>query len=315
MPETPTGGQPPASEPIVRRIQANGLGFSCTEWRAPLRGAHPSLLLVHATGFHARVWDRMLAHLPERHAWAIDQRGHGRSDAAPITHWSVFGHDLAAIAAELDLHGAIGIGHSMGGHALVQAAALAPGRFARLILIDPVIAAPQAYHQTPPSFPGGMHPAARRQARFASAAAMLERFASRMPYRVFDPRVLRDYCEHGLLPAADGEGCTLACDPGTEAAVYMSGRGNPGVYASVRALDIPVLIVRAKLPAPDRDPFDYSFSPTWPGLVGEFRQGREIHLADRTHFVPMEAPELVAGIVRDELALMGACAPAPAPGG
>jgi pimeloyl-ACP methyl ester carboxylesterase len=160
-----------------------------------------------------------------------------------------------------------------------------------------------------------MHPAARRQARFASAAAMLERFASRMPYRVFDPRVLRDYCEHGLLPAADGEGCTLACDPGTEAAVYMSGRGNPGVYASVRALDIPVLIVRAKLPAPDRDPFDYSFSPTWPGLVGEFRQGREIHLADRTHFVPMEAPELVAGIVRDELALMGACAPAPAPGG
>jgi pimeloyl-ACP methyl ester carboxylesterase len=144
---------------------------------------------------------------------------------------------------------------------------------------------------------------------------MLERFASRMPYRVFDPQALRDYCEHGLVPATDGDGYTLACDPRTEAAVYMSGRGNPGVYASVRALEIPVLIVRAKLPAPDRDPFDYSFSPTWPGLVGEFRHGREIHLPDLTHFAPMEAPERVAAIVREELALSGSSGPAPAPGG
>lgn len=315
MPESERAGDTGSSGPVAGRIEANGLGFGCTEWRTERRGAQPSLLLVHATGFHGRVWDRMLEHLPERHAWAIDQRGHGRSDAAPVTHWSVFGQDLAAIAAALDLREAVGIGHSMGGHALVQAAALAPGRFGRLILIDPVIAAPQAYHQAPPSFPGGMHPATRRQSRFPSAQAMLERFASRMPYRVFDPRVLRDYCEHGLVPAADADGCTLACDPRTEASVYMTGRGNPGVYASVRALEIPVLIVRAKLPAPDRDPFDYSFSPTWPGLVGEFRHAREIHLPDHTHFVPMEAPERVAGIVREELGLSALSAPAPAPGG
>jgi len=292
----------PSTDPIARRIAANGLNFACTEWQAARRGQQATLLLVHATGFHGRVWDRMLAHLPGRHAFAIDQRGHGRSDAAPVAHWSVFGQDLAAIAATLELEGAVGIGHSMGAHALVQAAALAPGRFSRLILIDPVVAAPQAYHQPPPTFPGGEHPAARRQSRFASPQAMIERFATRMPYALFDPQSLRDYCEHGLVPAADGEGWTLACDPRTEAAVYMNGRGNPGVYASIRALEIPVLVVRARLPTPDRNPFDYSFSPTWPGLAAEFRHGREIHLADRSHFLPMEAPAQVADIIRDELA-------------
>jgi hypothetical protein len=42
---------------------------------------------------------------------------------------------------------------------------------------------------------------------------------------------------------------------------------------------------------------DFASSPTWPGLVGELRNGREIHLADRTHFLPMESPELVARLV------------------
>jgi len=303
---------PSADEPVAHRIPANGLNFACVEWRPALRGIEASLLLVHATGFHGRVWDRMLAHLPERHAFAIDQRGHGRSEAAPVAHWSDFGQDVAGIAAALDMQQAVGIGHSMGAHALVQAAALAPGRFSRLILIDPVIAAPQAYHQAPPTFPGGEHPAARRQSRFASPQAMFERFATRMPYSLFDPLALRDYCEHGLVPAPDGDGWTLACDPRTEAAVYMNGRGNPGVYASIRALDIPVLVVRARLPTPERNPFDYSFSPTWPGLAAEFRHGREIHVADRSHFLPMEAPAQIADIVRDELSLSDSPAQGPA---
>jgi len=77
----------------------------------------------------------------------------------------------------------------------------------------------------------------------------------------------------------------------------MSSRTNPGVYASIRALEIPVLILRAKEPSADRDVMDFSSSPTWPGLVDEFRQGSEVYLPDHTHFLPMEAPKLVAGYV------------------
>ena len=289
-----------SQSPVFRRVQANGITLACFEWRADLRGQGPTLLLVHATGFHARVWDQVIAHLPGRHIIAVEQRGHGRSDVTEITGWPVFGHDLAALAQALDLHGALGVGHSMGAHALVQAAAFMPERLTRLVLIDPVIAAPAMYHQ-PPVQAGAMHPAARRQNRFASPQAMFERFSQRPPYSVFEPAALRDYCEHGLVPAPDGDGFMLACSPQTEASVYMTGRSNPGVYASIRALQQPVLVVRAKLPTPDRNPFDYSFSPTWPGLVGEFRHGREVHLAERSHFLPMEDPQGVASLISEEI--------------
>jgi len=41
---------------------------------------------------------------------------------------------------QYDLADVVGVGHSMGGHALVDAAAAEPARFVRLVLIDPVIA-------------------------------------------------------------------------------------------------------------------------------------------------------------------------------
>lgn len=288
---------PPRDTPVLHRIDADGLGMACFEWRPALRGRAPTVLMVHATGFHGRVWDQTIAHLPDWHVLAIEQRGHGRSDKTEISGWAPFGRDLAAAVAALDLNAVIGVGHSMGAHALVQAAAFAPSRFERLMLIDPVIASPQAYHD-PPMFTGGaVHPAARRRSRFGSVDEMIERFATRMPYSLFTPQALRDYCEHGVLPASNGDGVELACSPLTEATVYMTGRANAGIYASVRALRIPVRVVRAKLPSPDRDPFDYSFSPTFPELAAEFRQGEDIHVPDRSHFLPMEDPVRTAALI------------------
>ena len=81
-----------------------------------------SLLLAHATGFHARCWDQVIAHLGERHVIAVDQRGHGRSDKMPITDWRVLGEDLDALVRALELRDLVGVGHSMGGHAMVEAA-------------------------------------------------------------------------------------------------------------------------------------------------------------------------------------------------
>ncbi len=292
-----------AAGPRLDRIQVNGVSLGYAEWHADLRGRAPTLLLVHATGFHSRVWDQMISHLPARHIVAVDQRGHGRSDTTDLTGWPVFGRDLAAFVTALDLHELIGAGHSMGAHALVQAAAYEPDRFQRLVLLDPVIAAPAAYHLPPAFAPGEMHPASKRQNRFDSPQAMIERFAQRPPYTLFDPAALRDYCEHGLMPAPDGDGYVLACSPQTEATVYMNGRANGSVYASVRALQIPVLVVRAKLPPSGRNVFDYSSSPTWPGLANEFRRGREVHLPERTHFLPMECPAEIAALLREAMAL------------
>ena len=288
------------AQPQLHHTDANGVSLACFEWHAELRGQAPTLLMVHATGFHGRVWDRTIAQLPPRHVLALELRGHGRSGRRDFDGWEDFGRDVAAFGAAHDLQGAVGIGHSMGAHALVQAAAFQPGRFSRLVLVDPTIMAPDFY-QVPRPEPAASHPAAQRKNHFESAQAMFDRFADRVPYRVFDRQALRDYCDHGLRPAPAGVGFELACAPATEAAVYVRSRSNLGVHASVRALRIPVLVVRARPMQPGILPFDTLGSPTWPLLAAQFHDGRDLHLTHRTHMLPMEDPALMAQIIQDAL--------------
>lgn len=288
--------------PSEHRAALPGVELAWFEWRPDLRGREPALLLAHATGFHARCWDAVVRRLPERHVVAVDQRSHGRSQKTEITHWKVFGEDLRDFVLALDLRDVIGVGHSMGGHAMTDAAAALPERFRRLVLIDPVIASPEAYGEGgwTISMPGGgPHPTAKRRRRFSSPEEMIERFRDRVPYSVFHPEALRDYCVYGLL-RAEGGGYELACPPEIEAAIYMTSRTNPGVYASIDRLELPVLVVRAKEPPPERDLMDFSSSPTWPGLAKRFRRGREIHFPDHTHFLPMEIPDRMAAIILEE---------------
>jgi pimeloyl-ACP methyl ester carboxylesterase len=288
-------------EPRAHRISVNGVELAYFTWGETLPAGSETVLLAHATGFHARCWDQVVPHLGARRVIALDQRGHGRSQKTPITHWRVFGEDLAAFVRAVGLRDVVGVGHSMGGHAMVAAAAGAPSAFGRLVLIDPVIIAPDEYRGSGWTLPAGAepHPTAKRKRRFVSPEEMIARFARRPPYAAFTAAALRDYCVHGLLPAPDGDGFELACPPEIEAAIYMTSHTNAAVYDAVRALTLPVLVVRVKAPPPNRAVMDFSSSPTWPGLVGELCAGREIHLADRTHFLPMESPELVARLVLD----------------
>ena len=134
-----------------------------------------------------------------------------------------------------------------------------------------------------------------------SPETMAERLVNKGSYSIFDPDMFKDYCRYGLLPNDKGKGYVLACPPEIEASVYMTSRSNAGIYAAVRSIDIPVLVLRAKELAADRDPTDFSVSPTWPSLVNEFKNGREIHFPDNTHFLPMELPDKITAIIQSEL--------------
>lgn len=290
------------AEPKQHRVASGDVELACFEWNPELRGQGPGLLLVHATGFHARCWDPIVARVPKRHTVSVDMRGHGRSTKRPIEHWADLGRDLAALVDALALRDLVGVGHSMGGHSLCDAAALAPGRFSRLVLLDPVIASPDAYGGGWKMLADGeLHPTAKRKRHFASAEAMIERFRDREPFTRFTPDSLRAYCVHGLLPSPDGDGFELACPPEIEASVYMTSRTNPGVHDSIAAIEIPALVVRAKLPPPDRSLMDFASSPTWPGLAATFRRGRDLHLAEHSHFLPMEIPDRIAALIEDAL--------------
>ena len=81
--------------------------------------------------------------------------------------------------------------------------------------------------------------------------------------------------------------------------------GNAGIYASIRALQIPVLVLRARPQDPNVKPWDALGTPTWPALAQEFRNGRDLQLMDKTHMMPMEDPGLVARLISDAMAEAG----------
>ena len=253
--------------PVERRLTANGVELALFEWP----GEDPPVLFCHATGFHARCWDQVISHLPGRHCFALDSRGHGRSSKpAPPYSWRNVGEDVAHVAGNLGLSGAIGVGHSMGGHAVTLAAALAPSAFSELLLLDPVIR-PEAEYVGPWQQAQFV---AKRRNRWSSPQEMFERFEKRPPFDTWDRAVLRDYCEYGLLP--DGDGYVLACPPEIEAAIYENSPApESNIYPEIATIKIPVQVVRAgKL----LDPGNFmAASPTAPNLASRFAHARRLN--------------------------------------
>jgi lipase len=282
------------SDPVTRFYPTNGIDLAVHEWASD--GGGVPLVFAHATGFHGRVFDTIIRAFPDHPAYAIDLRGHGQSRAAPITDWRLVASDVAEFLAQAGITSTVGIGHSMGAHTLLQVAADNPGRFAKLVLFDPVILAPEFYAPGEPLYTADKpHPAIRRKRDFASPDAMIERFQTRDPYNLFDPRVFEDYCRFGLIKAASGEGLELACPPEVEASVYASSRSNGAVLEAAKGVDIPVLVVRAK----HTDLNDFKSSPTWPELANVLPQGTDCYRPDMTHFHPFEDPDDAARLIAD----------------
>jgi len=260
--------------PIEHRITPGDAELCYFEWGSS-RAGQPTWLFCHATGFHARCWDKVIAQLPDdAHAIAVDARGHGRSAKVPPFVWESFGSDLVGLIEALDLPAIIGVGHSMGGHALTQAIAHNSSRFERAVLVDPVIFDPTVGERMPNgSFADASeHPVARRKGEFESWQAMYERFADRSPYSLWRTDVLKDYCEYGVLPAEDSDAYALACPPVVEASVYM-GSTDFNLMPLLKKVGIPVTVLRARARELDAEGLDFTTSPTWSGLADALPDG------------------------------------------
>jgi pimeloyl-ACP methyl ester carboxylesterase len=266
-------------------------GEELAVWDWP--GEDPPFLFAHATGFHSRCWDHIIRLFPDRHCLALDARGHGRSSRLELPyHWRIFGHDMTAVAEHFDIRDAVGIGHSSGGHTTVQTAAARPETYRALLLADPTIFPIEYYGTEPPDASFTL----RRRNHWTSPHAMFERFHGRLPFSRWQPDILHDYCNYGVLPH-NGE-FVLACPPAVEASIYLNSK-EPGsnIYAAVGQIQHPVVVMRA---GRERKPgvFDLGASPTAPDLASRFARGREVLLPDASHFIPMEHPDLVAAEIR-----------------
>ena len=273
------------STPNLIRVEVNGVTLAVWEWP----GREPCVVFTHGTGFHGRCWDNVIQRLPNRHCFALVARGHGRSSKPhPPYHWTAFSRDFVDLAAHLGISGAIGVGHSMGGHTITAAAAQRPETFCALLLADPIILEPRSYGTR--AF--DVTVVRTRRDRWPSPEAMFARFRGRPPFDRWQTEVLRDYCEYGILPS-DGH-FVLACPPEIEASIYHESKvPASNIYPEIAALTLPISVIRADRP---RRPgvFDLSTSPTAPDLATYFANAQDELFEDCTHYIPQEAPERVA---------------------
>jgi pimeloyl-ACP methyl ester carboxylesterase len=220
-----------APEPLERDIQANGLRLHYLDWG----GAGPPIVLLHGLRDQAHEWDPIAPALtPLGRVLALDQRGHGESDAPPDGYAPEdFAADLAAFSAALALDRPVIIGHSLGGRVAYHFAAAWPDRLRALVLVD--IGADGA----PETIPAAAARLAKSAGPFASSDDALR---SLLGGRLMPNAGTAHYLRHNLRLDADGR-WHWKYDLDGAIAALRAGRGRDywDVVARVRA---PTLIVR-----------------------------------------------------------------------
>ncbi len=288
-------------------------------------GDGPPLVLVHATGFHAHLWDAYAERPRARfRVIAIDQRGHGDSgmprDGVDGFGWENFAGDLHALITALGIEGCGAAGHSSGGTAAGVCAGRYPGSIGRVLLIDPVLRGPDpsAAHRhdtmespstaatrvspagsadapdstSPPGSsgfpPGGPNPMADRTRRRRVVWDSPHQFEEAMRTRPAFARWRPEFLDayaHHGLRRRADGHYELKCAPEVEARVYEGAIGFDP-RPDLGRLAVPVLMLRATLNESNR-------APVTPDVAGRIPGCHDQPVA-ATHFIPMEEPETVA---------------------
>ncbi|MDX1448338.1 MAG: alpha/beta hydrolase [Acidimicrobiia bacterium] len=273
-------------------------GFPVTAWRILSESARqeqrdlqgktrPHLVFAHATGFCAGVWRPIRSLLQDHDSTALDFRGHGasRSDRT-VRSWWEMASDVLAVTGELEDETLIGIGHSMGGAALLMAEMLQPRTFAAFVLVEPIVF-PGPHRRNPD------HPlvslARRRRDRFESKQAVRDSYGSKAPFESWHPDALAGYVDGGFV-ADSGGGVTLACSPQTEAEVFTASPVH-GAWARLGEIEAPAVVLYGS----DTDTFPPGHAEALAAQMGE---ASAIGVSGTGHFLPMERPAVVADTVR-----------------
>jgi len=262
----------------------DGFTIAVHDWA----GSGPTIVFCHATGFHGRVWDPIIADLRDvARCVAIDLRGHGDSAVAEglVANGSDAWNDVLAVIDALELgSGLLSVGHSLGGGTIVVTEMQRPGTFADGWLVEPILI-PKDYKRD--QGPSLADLARRRREVFASRDEVFNRYMSRPPFSNCDPTMVRAYVDYGFRDLDDGT-VILKCRGETEAWLFehttwvdhelLADVATPFTLVGTGDGGIPALIAKDAAEA--------------------LANGRFQFEADLTHFAPLEDPAWAARHIR-----------------
>jgi lipase len=270
-------------------VDANGVRLHYLCWQTDAQTPRPPIVLLHATGFLARLWHPVAEALASRFdVYAYDTRGHGDSDKPPPDaenyHWRNLVADLGGFCDALGLRGAAITGHSSGGAAAAYLAATHPEYVSLLVLFEPII------------FPAQFLPPEGRRNELAEGARkrrqvwrdtdeIVETYRTRPAFARWRDDVLRLYAEHGTFRREDGQ-VELKCPGEVEAEVFDHSR-SLDTWEVLPEITCTTLVMHGELTP---EPF--------PSLMAQVARripdARLEAIADAGHLAPMERPEAVA---------------------
>jgi pimeloyl-ACP methyl ester carboxylesterase len=269
-----------------------------------LGGDGPRLVFTHANGFPPGAYRILLERLSAEFSVAAfaNRALWSKDDPDSVASWDPLADDLRRGLAARGGTPVVGVGHSIGGVLVALAAARSPELFSRLVLLDPVVFT--GVHAliwgwmkrigVSGRFPlaAGAH---RRRDTWPDRDAVRSSWSGKPVFATWDPRVFEDYLEGGVVDRPDGS-VALRYPREWEARLFQVCPHDE--WAQIRRVEAPVLVVRGASS-------DTLSAGAARRIERDMPNARVVELAGASHFLPMEMPDAVAGLIVDFAAERG----------
>jgi len=273
------------------RASADGVWRDCG-------GAGPALHFAHANGFppgtYRKLIDGLVAH---HHVFSMAARPlWPGSSPVELRDWSLFAEDLRTELTNRGLRGIAGVGHSLGAVVSLLAAADDPGLFSAVVAVDPLIMTGSfsLFWRTVKAI--GLQSriplvrgARRRRQSWPDRQAVRAAYSSKKIFANWDPEVLDDYVETGMVELQQGR-VRLRYPREWEARIFAAAPHD--LWAHLSKVSVPTLFVRGE----HSDTFLESARLR---VEREVPGARTVVITDSSHFVPMERPTELARVIEE----------------
>ena len=281
-----------------RRVDAHGIGIATYEW-GDLDA--PPIMLCHGGMDFAATFD-LLAPLLADAGWRVvawDQRGHGDSDYAALYSWDADVRDALAVLDSTTRSPVPVVGHSKGGGLTMQLAEAMPHRVSHLANLDglpskrlpPDIANHERTRMLAKDLEAWLDH--RRQQRRTRSAGRARSTSSPSAAARMNPRLSRDWLRYIVTIGArhDDDGWRWKLDPSMRFGGFGPWRPEWSLMR-LPGLSMPFLGVLGL----EYEEMGWGTKPE--DVVGYLPLGaRFVPLEGTGHFVHIEKPETVAGLI------------------